>query len=149
MTHTAFSNSSLLDVPRPFIDPIHSLLEAVGVASLVVQRPLRDRTYALVLDIQQRGLGLLQANTISLVSAHYLIGRLSHIPDAHSVVLISTRASSCMQAGDQDLLPLLATTFHHAGITLLDWVVMGRGGHYCPRSLTNVPDPWAPSPACL
>ena len=142
-------NASLLDVPRPFIDPIHSLLEAVGISSLVVQRPLQDRTYALVLDEQRRGLGILQASALSLVSAHYLIGRLSDIPHAHAVVLVSTRTQTCMQPGDQDLLELLHATFNHAGITIHDWVVMGRGGHYCPRSLTDAPDPWLVSPACL
>lgn len=142
-------DASLLDVPRPFIDPIHSLLEAVGISSLVVQRPMQDRTYALVLDSQRRGLGILQASALNLVSAHYLIGRLSDIPDAHAVVLVSTRTHTCMQPGDQELLELLHTTFNHAGIAIHDWVVMGRGGHYCPRSLTDAPDPWVGSPACL
>lgn len=149
MPNSTSFDASLLDVPRPFIDPIHSLLEAVGISSLVVQRPLQDRTYALVLDEQRRGLGILQANALSVVSAHFLIGRLSDIPRAHAVVLVSTRTQPCMQPGDQDLLALLNSTFNHAGITIHDWVVMGRGGYYCPRSLTETPDPWAVSPACL
>ena len=142
-------NASLLDVPRPFIDPIHSLLEAVGISSLVVPRPLQDRTIAVVLDAQRRGLGILQAGATSLVSAHFLIGRLSDIPHAASVVLVSTRAYSCVQPDDVELLALLTATFEHAGIALFDWVVMGRGGHYCPRSLTDAADPWATPSPCL
>ncbi len=142
-------NASLLDVPRPFIDPIHSLLEAVGISSLVVPRPMQDRTFAVVLDAQRRGLGILQSGTTSLVSAHFLIGRLSDIPHAASVVLVSTRTQSCVQPDDVELLALLTATFEHAGVTLLDWVVMGRGGHYCPRSLTDAADPWAVPSLCL
>jgi hypothetical protein len=142
-------NASLLDVPRPFLDPIDSLIEAVGISSLVMERPIRNRTYALVLDAQHRGLGILHASEINLVSAHYLIGRLSDIPDAHAVVLISTRTHSCIQPGDTELLSLLSTTFTHAGIALHDWVVAGRGGFYCPRSLTDSPDPWRSSAMCL
>lgn len=146
---TVHFNASLLDVPRPFIDPIRSLLEAVGVTSLVVPRPLQDRTFALVLDSQRRGLGIVQASAISLVAAHFLIGQLSNIPEAASVVLVSTRTHSCVQPDDVELLSLLTATFQHAGVALLDWVVLGRGGHYCPRSLTDAPDPWATSPLCL
>ena len=142
-------NASLLDVPRPFLDPIESLVEAVGISSLVMERPIRNRTYALVLDEQRRGLGILHASEINLVSAHYLIGRFSDIPNAHSVVLVSTRTHSCIQPGDTELLSLLRATFRHAGIVLHDWVVAGRGGLYCPRSLTDAPDPWRSSAACL
>jgi hypothetical protein len=142
-------NASLLDVPRPFLDPIHSLVEAVGISSLVMERPIRNRTYALVLDTQHRGLGILHASDINLMTAHYLIGRMSDIPDAHAAVLISTRVLSCIQPGDIELLSLLNTTFSHAGFVLHDWVVAGRGGLYCPRSLTDSPDPWGSSAVCL
>ena len=123
-------NASLLDIPRPFIDPIDSLVEAVGIVSLAIERPIRHCTYALVLDAQRRGLGLLHAGPVSLITAHFLIGRISEIPAAESVMLVTTRTDTCVQPGDEELLQMLQHTFSHAGITLLDWVSVGRGGLY-------------------
>jgi hypothetical protein len=36
-----------------------------------------------------------------------------------------------------------------AGFELIDWVVVGSGGLYCPRSLTDAPDPWSASATFL
>jgi hypothetical protein len=142
-------NASLVDIPRPFIDSIYTLAEALGVACLALEHPLKPHTLALVTDQQRRGLGLVRDAPLDHQSIHNIVGACSHIPEAHSVVLVSVRTQSPINPSDNELLRHVSTVAANAGLHLLDWVVVGRGGLYCPRSIADMPDPWATSPACL
>lgn len=142
-------NASLLDIPRPFIDPIDSLVEALGVASLSIPRPLVPRTVVLVADAQRRCVAISHFPTLSESSVHSIVGSCSHLPDAHHIILISTRTTSPICVTDSHLLQHCNSVFAHAGLHLLDWVVVGTGGLYCPRSLTDSSDPWTSPDSCL
>ena len=142
-------NASLLDIPRPFLDPIDSLVEALGVACLAIERPLTPGALALVTDAQRRGLGIVRLCELTASSIHSVVGQCAHIPDAHSLVLVSIRTSEPISPVDPELLQHFSTVIASAGLSLYDWVVVGRGGIYCPRSLTDISDPWPASVACL
>ena len=138
-------SSSLVDVPRPFIDPVHSLIEALGVANLVFQRPRRSSTVVLTLDAQQRGLQLNRFNPLSPRVFHDIVADVSHLNHAHSVVVFSSRTTTPIDITDLELFDIGNTVFASAGLRWLDWVVIGVGGLYCPRTLLDQPDPWATS----
>ena len=50
---------------------------------------------------------------------------------------------------DVEMLHHCAMVTNNAGLQLLDWVVIGRGGLYCPRSIAGMPDPWSTASAFL
>lgn len=135
-------HSSLVDVPRPFIDSISTLVEALGIASLTIPRPRTTGTIAVVTDAQLRGIAMLHLPELAMHSVHEVVARCSHIAGAHAVVLVSVRTSSPVQPRDTELLQHLTQVLSHAGIALRDWVVVGKGGLYCPRSLLGLADPW-------
>jgi len=135
-------HSSLVDVPRPFIDSISTLVEALGIASLTIARPRTSGTIAVVTDAQHRGIAMLHLPELTTNSVHEVVARCSHIAGAHAVVLVSVRTTSPVQPSDIELLQHLIQVLHHAGIALRDWVVAGAGGLYCPRSLVGLADPW-------
>ena len=84
----------------------------------------------------------------SLASCEVLIAQCA-IPNAHSIVLVSVRTTSPIQYGDVDMLHHCAMVTNNAGLQLLDWVIIGRGGLYCPRSIAGMPDPWSTASAFL
>ena len=141
--------STLLDVPRPYIDPIYSLVEALGVACLALRRPAADSTITLVLDNQRRGIHLFPSAPLTQSTIHHIIGHVSAVPNAHGVVIISTRTAAPIQPQDSTLLIHTTVACQSAGFELIDWVVIGSGGLYCPRSLTDAPDPWLASATFL
>lgn len=142
-------SSSLIDIPRPFIDPIHSLVEALGITSMVVQRPRCDSTIALVVDEQRRGLHLNRFAPLTLRVFHDIVSDVSSIDNAHAVVLCSTRIGSPVHFSDLELWQFGHVVFNNAGLEFIDWCVIGTGGYYCPRSLWDHPDPWPTSVACV
>jgi hypothetical protein len=141
--------SSLVDIPRPFIDSIDTLIEALGIASLSMMRPRVNGTIAVVTDTRRRGIGMLHLPELNTQSAHDIVSRCSRIENVHSVILVSVRTVSLVQPHDADLLLHLSTLLSHAGIHLHDWVITGHGGLYCPRSLLGLVDPWLASPLFL
>ena len=134
--------STLLDVPRAHIDPIDSLLEALSVVALSIERPLQHSMTALVCNSQRCGVGLIRTRRPFHHAVHHVISEASHIPDARAVVLVTTRPQSTVEYVDGDNFLLASQLFTHAGITLIEWVVLGRGGMYCPRVLTDEPSRW-------
>lgn len=141
--------STLLDVPRPYIDPIYSLVEALGIACLALRRPAVDSTITLVLDSERRGIHLFPSTPLTQSIIHHIIGHVSSLPNAHGVVIISTRTTAPIQPHDSTLLIHTTVACRSAGFELIDWVVVGSGGLYCPRSLTDAPDPWSASATFL
>jgi len=142
-------NASLIDVPRPFIDPINTFVEALGVVSMALQRPRIDSTIALLLDEQRRGLAMFRVPPLTSRNIHTVVAHCSEMPSTSSVVLVSSRRTVFVVPADIALLHLCTATLSAAGIRLFDWAVIGHGGLYCPRTLAGVPDPWPDSPSCL
>lgn len=137
-------NATLIDVPRPFLDPIDSLVEALGVVALAIPRPLRTGTFLLAMDSRRCGLGLIRTDEAAPSVVHNLVGHVCRIPGASRVVIVSLRDRDLIRACDADDLSRQTKVMNDAGLVLHDWVVVGRGGLYCPRSLAGVIDPWAP-----
>lgn len=142
-------SASILDVPRPLIDPITSLVEALSIAALALPRPLRNGTVVLCLDNEHRGLHLFRTSAVSRPVLQHVVRECCHVPSLHSVVLFSIRSSPPMCPLDLQVLANITTTLTAAGLHLHDWVVIGAGGIYCPRSLTNRADPWRYGSVCL
>ena len=142
-------NASLIDVPRPFLDPINTFVEALGVASMAMQRPRRDSTIALLLDSSRRGLAMFRVPPLTSRSIHDVIAHCSEMPSTASVVLFSSRQGIPVKPADIPLLHICTNTLAAAGFELFDWAVIGRGGLYCPRTLAGVPDPWPEITHCL
>jgi len=97
-------NASLVDIPRPFIDPISSLVQSLSVTCLALEHPLRANTYALITDQRQRGVVLICDRAINENTIHNIVGQCSRIPNAHSIVLVSVRATPPIQYGDVEML---------------------------------------------
>lgn len=135
--------STLLDIPRAHIDPIDTLVEALSVVALATERPLCQSTTSLFLDSQRRGIGLTRTYKHSRDAVHHIISEASRVHMVESVFVVSTRPRHTVEYADGDQFLAMTQLFSHAGITLVDWVVIGRGGLYCPRSLTDTPSPWA------
>jgi hypothetical protein len=142
-------NASLIDIPRPFIDPINTIVEALGVASMTLQRPRVNSTVALLLDTRRRGLAMFRVPPLSSQSIHAVVAHCSEMPSTASVVLVSSRVGSPVIPADIALLHICTGTLAAAGFCLFDWAVIGRGGVYCPRTLAGVPDPWPDATPCL
>ena len=138
-------SSSVIDIPRPFIDPVESIAQALAIASLVARRPRADVTFALLLDDARRGLGIVAVPPLTERSVHTLVGACCDVPDATSVVVVSLRSGPAVQPVDIALHGRLGLALGAAGFSLLDWVVGGRGGVYCPRVVIGAPDPWPTS----
>lgn len=142
-------NASLLDIPQPFVDPIGTLVEALGIACLSIPRPQIPHTIAIVTDSQRRSIAMMRFSTLTESSIHAIVGRSSLLPDAHSLVLVSVRTCTPICSSDPELLLQCTVIVENAGLHLLDWAVIGAGGVYCPRSLTESADPWSSSTSSL
>lgn len=143
MSDSPLFMSSLLDVPRPFIDAVSSATEALGIAGLVFERPRRDCTIVLVLDAMRRGIHLNRFAPLALHTVHEIIADCSDLPSPSSVVMISSRTSSHSPCRDRELLNLSHTMLHNAGLELLEWIVTGPGEIYCPGIWTSTSGPWS------
>lgn len=129
--------SSLLDVPRPFIDAVSSSTEALGIAGLVFERPRRESTIVLVLDAMRRGIHLNRFASLETSTLHQIIADCSELPNPRSVVLFSSRTTSQSLHYDTSLLHLAHTMLHNAGLELQQWIVTGPGEIYCPGSFCS------------
>jgi hypothetical protein len=143
MSRLPFCASSLLDVPRPFIDVVSTSLEALGVGSLIFERPRRSSTTVVVLDRMHRGIHLNRFASLSSITLHDIIADCSELHHAHGVVLISSRTASLSTQQDHHLLHTACTMLHHAGLELLDWIVTSPGEIYRPESWSKTADSWS------
>lgn len=139
------SITSHTTIPRPCVDPITSLYEALSVASLAIARPLSASTIVLALDDEHRGVGFFVFHPLSPDIAQRIAKHIRLYPEVNSVVLVSTRCRAPAQKSDQLMHQYMSSLFRSAGFSLHDWAVVGRGGLYCPRSLLNISDPWPSS----
>ena len=126
------------DVPTAGVDPIDSRGEAIAALSLVIGRPLRAETVVLTLDRWRRGVGMVaidgtdDARSIEAIgqhldtvialaeSAQHALG-LSRDP-TEQVVVVTVDPTGSTTPGSDHLLDLSCAA---AGVTLLDWLVLG------------------------
>ncbi|MGA1551130.1 MAG: hypothetical protein ACO38A_03510 [Ilumatobacteraceae bacterium] len=126
------------DVPTAGVDPIDSRGEAIAALSLVIGRPLRAETVVLTLDRWRRGVGMVAIDgtddersieaigehldtVITLAeSAQHALG-LSRHPTEQIVVATIDPTGSVMPGSGH----LLDVSCAVAGVTLLDWLVLG------------------------
>lgn len=143
-------NSTLVDVPRPHLDPIATLQEALAVVALTARHPLISESVLLHLDRNWCGVALSRvAHPRTIIFrdfhralAHEVVARCAATTDTTRAFIVTFRPGSPMAPGDVDALLHIEAALGSAGYSLADWVVTGRGGFYCPRVLIDAPDPW-------
>ena len=121
--------SAPLSLPRAHLDPIVTSQDILAVLSLAIRRPLCNEVIAILMDDEQRGIGLLSfdepATPASLI--HQLIGLCSTTAITSSVVIVSVRPSELWKADDQSQLIFMRQQFSNAGITMREWIVVSKG----------------------
>jgi len=121
--------SAPLSLPRAHLDPIVSSQDILAVLSLAIRRPLCSEVIAILMDEEQRGIGLLSFDEphspTSLV--HQLIGLCSTTAITSSVIIASVRPRQLWKSDDQSQLKFMRQQFGNAGITMREWIVMSEG----------------------
>ena len=101
----------------------------LAVISLAIRRPLCNEVIAILMDEEQRGIGLLSFDEphshTSLI--HQLIGLCSTTAIATSVIIASVRPRELWKADDQDQFKFMRQQFTNAGITMREWIVISKG----------------------
>lgn len=138
------------EVPRSGTDPIDGAGRALAMLHVLVARPFRYETIALLLDDARCGLGALvvdgtrHADSV-LDVAQLLAGAAPSHPELRAVVLASVRpAADAACADDVDRWADVDDILHAAGIDLLEWFVVSAGPTpvSCPRDLLGAPARW-------
>lgn len=121
--------SAPLSLPRAHLDPIVSSQDILAVLSLAIRRPLCSEVIAILMDEEQRGIGLLSFDEphspTSLV--HQLIGLCSTTAITSSVIIASVRPCELWNSDDQSQLKFMRQQFGNAGITMREWIVVSEG----------------------
>ena len=121
--------SAPLSLPRAHLDPIVTSQDILAVLSLAIRRPLCNEVIAILMDDEQRGIGLLSFDEphspASLI--HQLIGLCSTTAIATSVIIASVRPRDLWKADDQSQLAFMRQQFMNAGITMREWIVISKG----------------------
>jgi hypothetical protein len=121
--------SAPLSLPRAHLDPIVTSQDILAVLSLAIRRPLCNEVFAILMDEEQRGIGLLSFDEphspASLI--HQLIGLCSTTAIATSVIIASVRPRELWKADDQSQLAFMRQQFMNAGITMREWIVISKG----------------------
>lgn len=121
--------SAPLSLPRAHLDPIVSSQDILAVLSLAIRRPLCSEVIAILMDEEQRGIGLLSFDEphspTSLV--HQLIGLCSTTAITSSVIIASVRPRELWKSDDQLQLKFMRQQFGNAGITMREWIVISEG----------------------
>jgi hypothetical protein len=121
--------SAPLSLPRAHLDPIVSSQDILAVLSLAIRRPLCSEVIAILMDEEQRGIGLLSFDEphspTSLV--HQLIGLCSTTAITSSVIIASVRPRELWKSEDQSQLKFMRQQFGNAGIAMREWIVISDG----------------------
>jgi hypothetical protein len=121
--------SAPLSLPRAHLDPIVTSQDILAVFSLAIRRPLCNEVIAILMDEEQRGIGLLSFDEphspASLI--HQLIGLCSTTAIATSVIIASVRPRDLWKADDQSQLAFMRQQFMNAGITMREWILISKG----------------------
>ncbi|HWL42170.1 MAG TPA: hypothetical protein VNQ73_04435 [Ilumatobacter sp.] len=148
---------SLTNLPRAGIDRIDGAGAALKMFDLLIARPLRDQTLALLLDREHRGISVLIVEGTCLPDSVLDVARLladtaTGHPRLAAVVLASVRpgpvvtgsdSDSDTDSDDVDRWADLDDQLAEAGVELVEWFVLGPGRTAsCPRDLLGAPPRW-------
>lgn len=121
--------SAPLSLPRAHLDPIISSQDILAVLSLAIRRPLCNEVIAVLMDNEQRGIGLLSFEEPHSPSSlvHQLIGLCSTIAITSSVIIASVRPHQLLKPTDQSQQKFMHQQFKNAGITMREWIIVSKG----------------------
>jgi DNA repair protein RadC len=140
--------SSREPVPQARRDPITSPELAMSVFRFAMCRPLHDETLIMFLDDQSRGHELVsvsdtvdpwQVVDIADTMAFCAAGN----ADISALVVASVRPGGGPLPDDEHRWYEIAEVIEEQGLTLIDWLIIGRGGVHSPRDYLGIPSRWA------
>lgn len=140
--------SSFGRAPRARLDPIFTAHDAMAVFSLAMSRPLRHETLVMFLDANDCGSSLVSVtdtdepfHIVEIAETMALSG--SDAPDISGLVLATVRPGGGLLPGDDELWLEASDVVEDCGLTLVDWLVIGRRGTHSPREQLGMPSRWA------
>ncbi len=116
-------------LPRANTDPVSSPHAALAVFSLALRRPLCEEMLVLMLDNQLRGVGLMSFDAVASCTSNvnHAIGLCSSVLDATSLSICTVEPFLCARSNDSNYLETAQDLCQHAGLKLIDWLVVTRG----------------------
>ncbi len=116
-------------LPRANTDPVSSPHAALAVFSLALRRPLCDEILVLMLDNQLRGIGLMSFDAVASISnnINHAIGLCSSVLNATSLSICTVEPYPLSRGNDLKYLEIAQDLCQHAGLKLIDWLVVTRG----------------------
>ncbi len=116
-------------LPRANTDPVSSPHAALAVFSLALRRPLCEEMLVLMLDNQLRGVGLMSFDAVASCTSNvnHAIGLCSSVLDATSLSICTVEPYLCDRSNDSNFLETAQDLCQHAGLKLIDWLVVTRG----------------------
>ena len=116
-------------LPRANTDPVSSPHAALAVFSLALRRPLCEEMLVLMLDNQLRGVGLMSFDAVASCTnnVNHAIGLCSSVLDATSLSFCTVEPYVRDRSNDSSYLALAQDLCQHAGLKLIDWLVVTRG----------------------
>jgi len=118
-----------IHLPRANTDPVSTPHAALAVFSLALRRPLCEEMLVLMLDNQLRGVGLMSFDAVASCTnnVNHAIGLCSSVFDATSLSICTVEPYICDRSNDTNCLQLAQDLCQHAGLKLIDWLVVTRG----------------------
>ena len=118
-----------IHLPRANTDPVSSPHAALAVFSLALRRPLCEEMLVLMLDNQLRGVGLMSFDAVASCTnnVNHAIGLCSSVLDATSLSICTVEPYVCDRSNDSGYLEIAQDLCQHAGLKLIDWLVVTRG----------------------
>jgi hypothetical protein len=134
-------------VPRAHVDPIFSADEAMAVFREQMSRPMCAETLVMFLDESGRGSTLVSVSgtddpfqVVDVAEAMALAAGSN--ADVSGIVLATVRPGGGFLPGDDELWLEAADVVDEIGLTLIDWLVIGRHGTVSPREQLGMPSRW-------
>ena len=118
-----------IHLPRANTDSVSTPHAALAVFSLALRRPLCEEMLVLMLDNQLRGVGLMSFDAVASCTnnVNHAIGLCSSVFDATSLSICTVEPYICDRSNDANYLQLAQDLCQHAGLKLIDWLVVTRG----------------------
>ena len=118
-----------IHLPRANTDPVSTPHAALAVFSLALRRPLCEEMLVLMLDNQLRGVGLMSFDAVASCTnnVNHAIGLCSSVFDATSLSICTVEPYICDRSNDGNYLQLAQDLCQHAGLKLIDWLVVTLG----------------------
>jgi hypothetical protein len=123
-----------LHIPRATLDPIRGPLDALGVMTLALRRPLARELVAIACDGRHRGMNLsrftINGDTTALLieAIDRMIGCCSLVNGSPNVVIGVSEPEPTMSSTRLADFDAARARCHRAGISVREWVVVTRGG---------------------